>query len=95
MLKEVDFLRLHQTHLVNIKYIKEFIKSDGGCLILIYKSNIPISVRKRNEVLAVLNPYLKRIIQKNPSLMRRILFLGGRRDSNPRHSVPQTDTLTN
>jgi len=57
MLKEVDFLRLHQTHLVNIKYIKEFIKSDGGCLILKDKSNIPVSVRKRNEVLVALYPY--------------------------------------
>ncbi|WP_297806392.1 LytTR family DNA-binding domain-containing protein [uncultured Polaribacter sp.] len=57
MLKEVSFLRVHQTHLVNIKYIKEFIKSDGGYLILKDKSNIPVSVRKRNEVLATLKSY--------------------------------------
>ena len=57
MLKEVHFLRVHQSHLVNIKYIKEFIKSDGGYLILNDKSNIPVSVRKRNEVLAALNSY--------------------------------------
>ena len=57
MLKEVSFLRVHQTHLVNIKYIKEFIKSDGGYLILKDKSNIPVSVRKRNEVLEMLNSY--------------------------------------
>ena len=57
ILKEVGFLRVHQSHLVNIKYIKEFIKSDGGYLILSDKSNIPVSVRKRNEVLAILNSY--------------------------------------
>ena len=57
MLKEVNFLRVHQSHLVNTKYIKEFIKSDGGYLILTDKSNIPVSVRKRNEVLEVLNSY--------------------------------------
>ncbi len=57
MLKEVSFLRVHQTHLVNIKYIKEFIKSDGGYLILKDKSNIPVSVRKRNEVIATLKSY--------------------------------------
>jgi two-component system LytT family response regulator len=55
MLKEVGFLRVHQSHLVNTIYIKEFIKSDGGYLILKDKSNIPVSVRKRNEVLEILN----------------------------------------
>lgn len=57
MLKEVGFLRVHQSHLVNTKYIKEFIKSDGGYLILKDKSNVPVSVRKKNEVLEVLNSF--------------------------------------
>jgi two-component system LytT family response regulator len=55
MLKEHQFLRVHQSHLINIKYIKEFIKSDGGYLILKDKTNIPVSVRKRNEVVETLN----------------------------------------
>lgn len=54
LLKEVGFLRVHQSHLINTKYIKEFIKSDGGYLMLTDKSNIPVSVRKRNEVLDAL-----------------------------------------
>lgn len=54
LLKEVGFMRVHQSHLINIKYIKEFIKSDGGYLILNDKSNIPVSVRKRTEVLEYL-----------------------------------------
>ena len=57
MLKEVGFLRVHQSHLVNTKFIKEFIKSDGGYLILKDKSNVPVSVRKRTEVLEVLNSF--------------------------------------
>lgn len=57
MLKEVGFLRVHQSHLINTKYIKEFIKSDGGYLMLTDKSNVPVSVRKRTEVLEVLNSY--------------------------------------
>jgi two-component system LytT family response regulator len=55
MLKEHEFLRVHQSHLINTKYIKEFIKSDGGYLILKDKKNIPVSVRKRNEVIEALN----------------------------------------
>lgn len=51
ILKETNFLRVHQSHLINLSYIKEFIKSDGGYLILTDNSNIPVSVRKRNELL--------------------------------------------
>ncbi len=54
MLKEFDFIRVHQSHLINIQYIKEFIKSDGGYLVLKNKITIPVSVRKRNEVIHIL-----------------------------------------
>ena len=57
MLKEIGFLRVHQSHLVNSKYIKEFIKSDGGYLILTDNSNVPVSVRKRNEVLETIKNF--------------------------------------
>ena len=51
LLKENSFLRVHQSHLVNTKYIKEFIKADGGYLVLKDKITVPVSVRKRAEVL--------------------------------------------
>ncbi|TDQ29936.1 LytR/AlgR family response regulator transcription factor [Tenacibaculum caenipelagi] len=54
ILKEYDFLRVHQSHLVNIQFIKEFIKSDGGYLVLKNKTTIPVSVRKKNEVVDIL-----------------------------------------
>ena len=57
MLKEYQFLRVHQSHLINTKYIKEFIKSDGGYLLLSDNSNVPVSVRKRTEVLEVLSSF--------------------------------------
>lgn len=51
MLKSYGFIRTHQSHLINLQYVKEFIKSDGGYLILKNKDNIPVSVRKRAEVI--------------------------------------------
>ena len=48
-------MRVHQSHLINTSYIKEFMKSDGGYLVLKDKSNIPVSVRKRIEVIETLN----------------------------------------
>lgn len=50
MLKDFQFLRVHQSHLVNLQYVKEYIKSDGGYLLLDNKITVPVSVRKRNEV---------------------------------------------
>lgn len=50
MLKDYQFLRVHQSHLVNLQYVKEYIKSDGGYLLLNNKVTVPVSVRKRNEV---------------------------------------------
>lgn len=55
MLKNYQFLRVHQSHLVNLKFVKAFIKSDGGYLILKDKNTVPVSVRKRSEVIEALN----------------------------------------
>lgn len=55
LLLEHHFLRVHQSHLVHLKFIKAFIKSDGGYLVLTNNKTIPVSVRKRGEVLAALN----------------------------------------
>ena len=55
MLKNYQFLRVHQSHLVNIKYVKAFIKSDGGYLTLKNKQTVPVSVRKRAEVIEALS----------------------------------------
>ena len=55
ILKDNGFIRVHQSHLINKKEIKEFIKSDGGYILLKDNSNIPVSVRKKAEVITLLN----------------------------------------
>jgi len=55
LLRPCEFLRIHQSHLVNLQYIAEFIKTDGGYLMLKNGENVPVSVRKRTEVLEVLD----------------------------------------
>lgn len=57
MLKESGFIRVHQSHLVNRKYIKEFIRSDGGYLFLEDRTTVPVSVRKRSEVIEALRQF--------------------------------------
>lgn len=58
LLKSYDFIRVHQSHLVNLQFIKEFIKSDGGYLLLKNKKTVPVSVRKKSEVIELLGKYL-------------------------------------
>ena len=60
MLKEFGFIRTHQSHLVNMQYIKEFIKSDGGYIMLKNGSNIPVSMRKRAEVVETISTIYKK-----------------------------------
>ncbi|TPN86775.1 LytR/AlgR family response regulator transcription factor [Aquimarina algicola] len=55
MLKNYHFLRVHQSHLVNLQCISAFIKTDGGYLMLKNGENIPVSVRKKIEVMEILD----------------------------------------
>jgi len=50
MLEPHGFLRTHQTHLVNIAYIKSWIREDGGSLLLNDNTKIPISKINRIKV---------------------------------------------
>lgn len=50
MLARYDFLRTHQTHLVNMAHIKSWIREDGGSLLLNDNTKIPISKINRIKV---------------------------------------------
>ena len=55
LLKPHSFLRVHQSHLVNLQCISAFIKTDGGYLMLKNGKSVPVSVRKKSEVIQVLD----------------------------------------
>ena len=50
ILEETGFLRVHQSHLVNFEHIREFIKTDGGYIVMADGAKVPVAVRKRAEV---------------------------------------------
>ena len=54
LLADHGFLRTHQSHLVNRKYIRSLLKKEGESLQLVDGSVIPISIRQKTEVLAAL-----------------------------------------
>ena len=54
MLSEFGFYRVHQSHLINIDHLKEYVKIDGGYLKMFDGSSVPISTRKKSSVLKLL-----------------------------------------
>ncbi len=53
MLKDYQFFRPHQSHIVNINYIKRYHKADGGSLIMQDDSSVPVSTRKRDDLMKI------------------------------------------
>ncbi len=49
------FFRIHNSYLVNINYIKEYIKNDGQYVVLENGTNIPVARSKKNTLLQLLN----------------------------------------
>jgi len=54
LLSENNFIRVHQSHLVNPDHIKAFLKIDGGYLKMVDGSEVPVSSRKKAKVLEVI-----------------------------------------
>ncbi len=57
MLESSKFLRVHQSHLVNIDFVKKFVKSDGGYLQMKNGDQVSVSKSKRDHLLARLNSF--------------------------------------
>ncbi|MFC4634312.1 LytR/AlgR family response regulator transcription factor [Dokdonia ponticola] len=54
LLKEHNFERIHQSHLINLNYLKSYIKKDGGYVVMTDESRLPISQRKRERLQEIL-----------------------------------------
>lgn len=50
MLSGHGFERIHQSHLINLSYLKSYIKNDGGYVIMADNTNIPIAQSKKEKL---------------------------------------------
>lgn len=57
LLKDYPFVRVHQSSLVNLQHIKKYIRGDGGQVWLSDGSEIEVSRRKKDELLAMLEKF--------------------------------------
>jgi two-component system LytT family response regulator len=55
LLKPYGFQRTHQSHLINLQYVKSFLKEDNGMLLMEDHSKIPISRQSLDSVKMALN----------------------------------------
>lgn len=58
LLTEHGFERIHQSHLINLSYLKSYIKKDGGYVIMADNTNLPISQRKKERLQELLSKQL-------------------------------------
>lgn len=50
LLTEHDFVRIHQSHLINLAYVKSYIKKENGIVLMTDDSQLPISQRKKEQL---------------------------------------------
>ena len=54
LLEDYSFIRIHHSHLINFAYLKEFVKKDGGYAVMTDNSQVPVSFRKRNDLMVMI-----------------------------------------
>jgi two-component system LytT family response regulator len=54
LLGDYGFFRIHKSHMVNLTHVKRFERSEGGSVIMADETKIPVSFRKRDELINVL-----------------------------------------
>ena len=54
LLTEHGFERIHQSHLINTSFLKSYIKTDGGYVIMADNAKIPLAQRKKERILELI-----------------------------------------
>jgi len=54
LLSHHNFIRPHKSHLINIKYIKSYIRQDGGYILMSDDTHIPVSRRKKDKIMEII-----------------------------------------
>lgn len=51
LLAGFNFFRVHHSHMVNLSHVVEYVRSDGGYLVMANKMTLPVSRSRREELL--------------------------------------------
>lgn len=54
-LEGLSFFRIHHSHIINLNYLKEYIKGDGGSVIMDNGHEVEVSRRRKDEFLKIIS----------------------------------------
>lgn len=54
LLSHHNFIRPHKSHLVNVKYIKSYLRHEGGIILMTDGTRIPVSRRKKDKIMEII-----------------------------------------
>ncbi|MEM9549321.1 MAG: LytTR family DNA-binding domain-containing protein [Bacteroidota bacterium] len=54
MFSDSGFVRVHQSHLINMTHVQAYVKTEGGYIQMKNKDIVPVSVRKKSYVVSLL-----------------------------------------
>ena len=54
MLSDSGFVRVHQSHLINMDHVQAYVKTEGGYILMKNQEIVPVSVRKKAYVVSLL-----------------------------------------
>jgi two-component system, LytTR family, response regulator len=60
LLPENNFIRIHDKYIINLVYIKEYIKGSGGEVVLENGKEIPVATRRKEDFLARFEKWIRR-----------------------------------
>ena len=60
LLPETEFTRIHDKYIINLSYIKEYIKGSGGEVVLENGKELPVASRRKEDFLARFEKWIKR-----------------------------------
>ena len=58
LLEDYDFVRVHQSHIINLKHIRRYVRGDGGQVIMMNGTEIEVSRRKKDDLLTKISDTL-------------------------------------
>ncbi len=52
---QMNIYRSHQSHLINLDFIQEYVRKEGGYLMMKNGDTVPVAVRKKAELIGILD----------------------------------------
>ena len=60
LLPENEFTRIHDKYIINLSFIKEYIKGNGGDVVLENGKELPVAARRKDDFLSRFEKWIRR-----------------------------------